>query len=28
VRAMELCVAWHGTGCSLYAVDNTVVFRR
>ena len=28
VRAMELCVHWYGTGCSLYAVDSAVVFKR
>lgn len=27
VRAMELCVAWHRTGCSLYAVDGKVVYQ-
>lgn len=27
VRAMELCVAWHHTGCSLYAVDSKVVYK-
>jgi hypothetical protein len=27
-RAMEVCVALFGTGCSLYAVGQTVVFRR
>lgn len=27
VRAMELCVQWHGTGCRLYAVDGAVVYR-
>jgi serine protease Do len=28
VRAMELCVHWHGTGCALYAVDSAVVYKR
>jgi hypothetical protein len=28
VRAMELCVHFLGAGCSLYAVDNNVVFKR
>jgi S1-C subfamily serine protease len=28
VRAMEVCVALFGTGCSLYAVGQTVVFGR
>lgn len=28
IRAMEWCIHLHGTGCTLYAVDSTVVFRR
>ncbi|TWO71043.1 serine protease [Caenimonas sedimenti] len=28
VRAMELCVHWHGAGCTLYAVDSAIVFKR
>ncbi|MDB5897322.1 MAG: hypothetical protein JWP22_4213 [Ramlibacter sp.] len=28
VRAMELCVHFLGSGCTLYAVDNAVVFKR
>jgi S1-C subfamily serine protease len=28
VRALELCVHFYGGGCSLYAVDNAVVYRR
>ena len=28
IRAMEMCVSWWGTGCSLYAVGSSVVFAR